>query len=226
MKRVLMGLSTAAMLAVGAAPAGAAPNIYHTISSTHADAEVVQTAGCEQTQIFVSSSVAKYASQPGPVNKQGLTAVFVRVTDLCAAAPTRAGTASAGGAVLFQADGQNFAPLVVDPRLTTASINTQLPGTDGNGNPVTISVSASWTAIGPLQHETSNIHNTYPGEGNVNATDNNLRRAAMADVTVTVEGRTASGTDSEAVLEQVKSRCIEVARPGAEGFYPCFGFPG
>ena len=32
--------------------------------------------------------------------------------------------------------------------------------------------------------------------------------------------------DTAAVLEQTKSRCIEVPRPGVEGFYPCFGFPG
>jgi hypothetical protein len=226
MKRLLIGLSTAAMVALVAAPAGAAPNIYHTISSTHGSATVVNTVGCELTEIFVTSSVAMYAAQPGPVNKQGLTAVFVRVTDLCAAAPAGVDAAAAGGAVLLRADGRNFAPLVVDPRLTTASITTEMPGTDGNGNPVTISLSASWTGTGPLQHETANTHDNYPGEGNVNSTDNILRRAATADVTVTVDGRTASGTDSNAVLEQVKSRCIEVARPGVEGFYPCFGFPG
>lgn len=32
MKRLLIGLITAAMVALTAAPAGAAPNIYHTIS--------------------------------------------------------------------------------------------------------------------------------------------------------------------------------------------------
>ncbi|MEZ5095877.1 MAG: hypothetical protein R2731_07010 [Nocardioides sp.] len=30
----------------------------------------------------------------------------------------------------------------------------------------------------------------------------------------------------EASLEQVKFRCVEVARPDIEEFYPCFGFPG
>ena len=32
--------------------------------------------------------------------------------------------------------------------------------------------------------------------------------------------------DPAAVLEQTKSRCMEVPRPGVEEFYPCFGFPG
>ncbi|MHA7180202.1 hypothetical protein ACX80J_08815 [Arthrobacter sp. MDB2-24] len=189
---------------------------------------MVTTVGCEQTEIFVSSSVAMYANQPGPVNKQGLTAVFVLVTDTCAAAsgPVSAAAGGGGGAVLFQAEGRNMAPLVVDPRLTTASIDTQLAGSDGNGDPVTIALSASWTATGPLQHDTAHNHEHFPGEGNVNATDNNLMRPATAEVSVTVGDFTATGTDTTAVLEQVKSRCIEIARPGVEEFYPCFGFPG
>ncbi|MFJ6028608.1 hypothetical protein ACIQCN_14200 [Pseudarthrobacter sp. NPDC092424] len=227
MKRLPVLLCTAASMALAAAPAGAAPNIYHTISSTHGSATVASTAGCEQTEVFVSSSVAMYASQPGPVNKQGLSAVFVRVTDICAA-PAGVVTAAAGGGgtVLFQAEGQNMAPLVVDPRLGVASISTDMAGMDGEGNPVTISLSATWTASGPLEHDTVHTHSNYPDEGTVNATDNNLRRAATADVSVTVDGMTAAGTDPNAVLEQVKSRCIEVARPGVEGFFPCFGFPG
>lgn len=174
--------------------------------------------GCERTEIFVSSMVGMFAAQPGPVNKQGLTSVFVRITDVCAA-PGR-------GVVLFQADGLNFAPLEADPRLTSASITTDIAGTDGDGNPVTISLSALWTGAGPLEHSTVSSHENVPGLGNVNSTNKNLSRAATASVTVTVNGLTASGMDSEAVLQQVKGRCIEIARPGVEEFFPCFGFPG
>ncbi|UVJ37918.1 hypothetical protein [Arthrobacter sp. CJ23] len=226
MKRLLTGLATAGLLALTGAPAGAAPNIYHTISSSHGSAAAVETVGCQQSEIFVSSSVAMFAAQPGPVNKQGLTGVFVRITDVCAEAPGEAGAAAGGGVVLFEADGQNLAPLVVDPRLNSASIATELPGTDGNGNPVTISLSASWTGTGPLEHDTVSSHENIPGLGNVNSTDNNLRRAATASASVTVNGLTVSGTDSNALLEQVKARCIEIARPGVEEFFPCFGFPG
>ena len=218
MKRVLIGLFTAAMVALTTAPAGAAPNIYHTISSTHGSAAMVETIGCERTEIFVSSMVGMFAAQPGPVNKQGLTSVFVRISDVCAA-PGR-------GVVLFQADGMNFAPLEVDPRLTSASITTDIAGTDGDGNPVTISLSTSWTGTGPLEHSTVSSHENIPGLGNVNSTDNNLRRAATATGSVTVNGLTAAGTDSNAVLERVKGRCIEIARQGVEDFFPCFGFPG
>lgn len=219
MKRLLIGLCTAAMVALTAAPAGAAPNIYHTISSTHASAAVVETVGCERTEIFVSSMVGMFAAQPGPVNKQGLTSVFVRVTDICSGVPGR-------GVVLFEADGRNLAPLDVEPRLTSASITTELAGFDGDGNPVTISLAASWIGTGPLEHSTVSSHENVPGLGNVNSTDNNLTRAATATVSVTVNGFTAAGTDTIAVLQQVKARCIEIARPGVEEFFPCFGFPG
>lgn len=217
-----------ALAPVVAAPAGAAqPRIYHTISSTHGSASIAVTQGCELTEVYVSSSKAMYAAQPGPVGKQGLTAVFVRVTDECASSPTLAvaPAAGGGGTVVFEADVQNSAPLVVDSRLTTASVTTDLPGTDGNGEPVTVHLAARWTGTGPLEHSTVSTH-THFGDGNVSSNDNNLRREATAWVSVQVAGRSVSGQTADALLEQVKSHCIEVPRPGAVDFYPCFGFPG
>ncbi|WP_115790516.1 hypothetical protein [Arthrobacter silvisoli] len=223
MKRLAAILAALVLLPLTAPPAGAQPNIYHTIYNSHGSANLDQTNGCERVEIFLSSSVAAFASQPGPVNKQGLTGVFVRVSDACAGI---AAAAAPGGSVLFQADGQNFAPLVTDPRLESASIATELAGTDGDGNPVTIRVAASWTGVGPLEHSTVNTHDHFPDVGNVSATDNNLRRAAVATLHVEAGPYSISGTDSNAVLERVKSRCVEVARPGVEEFFPCFGFPG
>jgi hypothetical protein len=211
------------MGSAGAAP----PRIYHTIGSTSASATVTTSQGCELTEVFVSSSKAMYAAQPGPVNKQGLTSVFVRVTDSCVPTGARVGAAAGGGGgpVLFEADAQNGAPLVVDPRLTRASVTTDLAGTDGEGNPVTVHLVAAWTGTGPLEHTLVSNH-AHSADGNVNATDNNLRRDASARVSVQVAGRSATGTDPGAVIEQTRSRCIEVPRPGVEGFFPCFGFPG
>jgi hypothetical protein len=222
MKRLAAVLAALALLPLTAPPAGAQPNIYHTIQSSHGSANVDQTNGCERVEIFVSSSVSAFASQPGPVNKQGLTAVFVRISDVCVAAAA----APPGSSVVFQADGQNFAPLTVDPRLQSASIVTDLPGTDGDGTPVTIHLAASWTGVGPLEHSTVSSHGNFPETGNVSSADNNLRRAAVAAVNVRVGQHSVSGTDPAAVLERVKSHCIEVARPGVEEFFPCFGFPG
>jgi hypothetical protein len=230
-KRALaIAAAVAIPLALGpvvAAPAGAAqPRIYHTISSTHGYAAMSVTQGCELSEVFVSSSKAMYAAQPGPVGKQGLTAVYVRVTDVCASSPTLGvAPAAGGGTVLFEADVQNQAPLVVDPRLTRASVTTDLPGTDSNGDPVTVHLVATWTGTGALEHSTVSSH-THFGDGNVSSTDNNLRRAATASVSVQVAGRSVAGQTTDANLEQVKSHCIEVPRPGAVDFYPCFGFPG
>ncbi|MEO7753571.1 MAG: hypothetical protein ABIS35_09170 [Terracoccus sp.] len=235
MKRVIAVATVLAaplvLLPLSTGSAGAAqPRIYHTIGSTSASAAIAATQDCQLTEVFVSSSKGRYAAQPGPVNTQGLTAVYVRITDTCARVG-RAVTAAAGGggAVLFEADARNGAALVVDPRLTRASVTTDLPGTDGEGNPVMVHLVAAWTGTGPLEHSTVSSHH-HSDDGNVNATDNNLRRDATARVSVQVTGQaarlSASGTDTGSVIEQSRSRCIEVPRPGVEGFFPCFGFPG
>lgn len=222
-------LATPLLLAsLTTAVAGAAqPRIYHTIGSTSASATLSSTSGCELTEVFVSSSKAMYAAQPGPVGKQGVTAVFVRVSDVCSSdgSGVTAAAGGGGGPVLFEADAQNGAPLVVDPRLTQASVTTDLSGTDGDGNPVTVHLVAVWTGTGPLEHTTDSSHTHY-GDGNVSSTSNDLRRAASAEVSVQVAGRSAAGTTTDAVIEQTKWHCIEVPRPGVEGFFPCFGFPG
>lgn len=218
-----------AMGLLAAGPAGAAqPRIYHTIKAADGLAFLDQTQGCERTEVYVSSSKAMYAAQPGPVGKQGLTGALVRVTDVCAVPPESPETAAptaVGGDVLFEAEGQAMVPLSVDARLTKASVTADLPGTDGEGNPVTIRLVASWVGSGPLEHSTVHNHVLY-FDGVVSANDNNLRREATAQVSVEVSGRSVSGTADEASLELVRSKCIEVPRPGVEGFFPCFGFPG
>ncbi|MFL4473004.1 hypothetical protein ACIPVK_03280 [Paeniglutamicibacter sp. MACA_103] len=221
MKRWLAVVAVLALAPLGAGPAAAAPNIYHTISSTHGGAYVAAEDGCELTEVFLSSSVAMYAAQPGPVNKQGLTSVFVRVTDTCGSVTAAAG----GGGVLFEAEAMNMAKLVADPRLRNASVSTTMEGTDADGNPVTVELNATWTGTGELEHTTISNPDHFP-DGNVVAVDNNLRRDAVAEVSVEVAGRSVSGTDEGASLELVKANCVEVARPGVEGFFPCFGFPG
>ena len=230
MKRLMAGAALACALVVsGALPAGAAPpRIYHTITSSHGSAVLDQTAGCERTEVFVSSSVAMYAAQPGPVGKQGLTGVLVRVTDVCAAAGRTGSVAPAAGGgapVVFEADGQSGARLVTDNRLRGASVTADIPATDDAGDPVTIHLHATWTAVGPLEHTTTHTHANL-GVGNVNTASNDLRRPVTAEVSVSVAGHSASGAASEALLEQTKFRCIEVPRPGVEDFFPCFGFPG
>lgn len=254
-KSVLAGLTVAALVPLAAMPATAGnPRIYHTISDTYGYAVVTeQLDECLLGEVFVSSSVGTYAAQPGPVNKQGLTGVFVRVSDTCATAPEGDVSVQAGGGggvVVLEVDGQlyddlrdgdlNGAALQVDPRLRWAWVATAIPGsatayTDGvPGEPydVVVQLGASWTGVGELEHTTAMSHVLFPEEGVVNSSANDLRRSAAAEVTVTVDGLSITGSDpgvdagGNGVLEQSKSRCIEVPRPGVEGFYPCFGFPG
>ena len=223
-------LTASGLFTASGAAAGTSPRNYPTIPSTHGFAAATQVVGCEQADVFVSSSVAMYAAQPGPVGKQGLTALYVRITDICSqqVPPTAVKPAAGGGGgtVILEVDLQNGARLMVDPRLNTASVTTRLTGTDAEGNSVTVDLTAHWTATGPLQHTTDRTHVLYPGEGVVTSTANDLRRPAEAQVTVTIGSRTITATTTDANLEQTKSHCIEVPRPGVEGFYPCFGFPG
>ena len=81
---------------------------------------------------------------------------------------------------------------------------------------------------GPGSGRWTHIYDRFPGEGVVSSSSNDLRRAADAVVTVRVGDRVdlRSVPAAEAVLERTKSRCEENPRPGVEGFYPCFGFPG
>lgn len=153
------------------------------------------------------------------------------MSDTCAKAASGAvqPAAGGGGTVLFSADGQSMTPLVADTRLTKASVSDVITGTDNAGRQVTITLDATWTGTGPLEHTTT--HNSgHFEDGNVAANDNNLRRAAVAAVAVRVVGEgtdlSVTGTDGQVVLERVKSMCIEVPRPGVTEFYPCFGFPG
>ncbi len=253
---LLAGLTAAALVPLSVMPATAGnPRIYHTISSTYGYAVVTQQLDeCLLGEVFVSSSVGTYAAQPGPVDKQGLTGVLVRITDTCATPPEGDVSVQAGGGpagvVVLEADGQlyddlrdgdlNGAALQVDPRLRWAWVATSIPGTATaytDGIPaepydVVIQLEASWTGVGELEHTTAVNHENFPDEGVVNSTANDLRRSAEAEVAVTVDGHTLTGFDpgqeagGSGVLERSKSRCIEVPRPGVEGFYPCFGFAG
>lgn len=255
MKRmVLAGLTALALAPLTVLPATAGPpRHYHTISATSGYAVVTeQLDECLLGEVFVSSSVGTYAAQPGPVNKQGLTGVFVRVSDICAEpeGDVEAAAGGGGGAVVLEADGQlyddlrdgelNGAALQVDPRLRWAWVATAIPGTataytdgvPGDAFEVVILLDASWVGIGELEHTTVVTHSNLQPDGVVNSTANDLRRVAEAEVSVVVDGWSVSGFDpgqdagGNAVLEQSKSRCIEVPRPGVEEFYPCFGFPG
>ena len=229
MRRPISGLVAGAVLALvvplaTAAPASAGPpRIYHTIRADLGYAVVDRTVGCTRTQAFVSSTVAMYAAQPGPVTKQGFTDVQVIVRDVCAA---RAAAVPGDGVVVAEYSGRAAVPLQSDPRLQQASVSASMRDVDDPSVPITVAV--RWTGIGPLDHTTTHIHDRFPGEGVISSSANDLRRDAAAVVTLRVGNRLSlrSVPAADAVLERTKSRCVENPRPRVEGFYPCFGFPG
>ena len=227
MSRAVIGavLGLVVPIVFAGAAVGATPRMYHTVKSSLGYAVLVQTVGCEQTEVYVSSSVGQYAGRRGPAVKQGLTAVYVRVTDVCAVAVTAGG--GGGAPVLFEADGQSPAALTVDPRLRWANVTADIPGTDQAGDRVTIALRASWVGTGELGHDPTHTHVRFPGEGVVSSTANDIGRDATASVAVRIAAQVdVQGSTTDALLQQTKSHCIEVPRPGVEGFYPCFGFPG
>jgi len=218
MNRARTGWLAVAVLAalplLGLGPAAQArPAIYHTITSTHGFASYSQTDGCLRTDAFVSSSDAMYAAQPGPVNKQGLTALAVTVTDVCA----RAG--GGGGVVVFDGMGMLDTPLVARPRLTLASVEATIPlADDVSGTTVEGRLWVSWTGIGPITHDTGHSHTRFPLAGIVNGHGNSWMRSATATVTVDVPGVTrVTGTSTDAVLEKVKAGCMEIRWPHYTG---------
>lgn len=220
MKRLIFAGVLALPFVVTAQASAAQPRIYHTITASLAQAEVSQTVGCRQVDAIVSSTVAMYAGQPGPVNKQGFTDVFVRVTDPCSVT-----AAAGGGNVLAEYEGSAPVPLTIDPRLRWASVSAAMRDRDTS---VPISVTVSWTGVGDLEHTTTHIHELFPREGVVSSSANDLRRQAGATLSLHVADVVAlqGVTAGNAFMEQTKARCMEVPRPGVEGFFPCFGFPG
>jgi hypothetical protein len=199
---------------------------YHTIVSVHGFASVTQDDGCLRTEVYVSSSDARYAAQPGPVTTQGLTALAVRVIDTCARARAAAG---GDGLVLFDGMGMVLeTPLQARPQLGRASVTAAIPlDDDVSGRTVGADLRVRWAGAGPLSHDTGHSHVRFPLAGIVNGHGNTWQRPATAEVTVDVDGVVSlTATASDAVLERVRSGCLEIRWPHYTGDSNwCFGFP-
>ncbi len=233
--RTLLPATVAALGLVAVAATGAVaspPRMYHNVSVESASLDTIAVVDdCLQQEIFVSSTAGHWVGRQSGSNRQeGPTAVFIRVIDLCAAGGTEGMTAAAappGGSVVLQVEAQAMIGLQTDQQLTYASVSGVLPGTDQEGNPVSVVLDARWTQAGALEHQTYSSHDNLP-EGTVSATSNEWSRPATAVVTVSVEGMTFHGVDPDSMVSRVKGRCIEVPKgsnPAPEEFFPCFGFP-
>lgn len=223
--RLLPALAAATILALPATASAATPAIYHTIDGRFASAYFTSLDGCFQTDVWVSSSAATYAPQPGvrnALNKQGLTSVQVFVYDTC--------QPMEGKHFPIVADwlGQGSDRLVAESRMRTAYLVATLAMTDSvSGDTADVPIDLSWQATGVAHPDTArNNHMRFEGEGVANTHDNNINLAAVAWGTVLLNGvNVAPEPDAGATLEQIKSACMEIAYPHWDGdTLFCFGF--
>jgi hypothetical protein len=226
-RRFLISLvAIGAALSMPVVALGSTPAIYHTISSNFAGAQFsTMLDDCLSVAAWVSSTDAKYAPQPGVgggVNRQGLTAVEVIIQDTCQPPVGK------GYPVLFDGFVMTFDPLQSSARLDTARLDLDLTLVDAvSGADVPVSVDLTWQATGPAHPETTpNNHSHFPFEGNVNTHDNNFLRPAVAFGSVIVDGvNLAAAPDESAMLQSVKSACMEIGFPHWQGdTLWCFGF--
>jgi hypothetical protein len=223
--RLLPALAAVAMLMLPATASAATPAIYHTIDGRFASAYFTSLDGCLQTDVWVASSAATYAPQPGlqqRLNKQGLTSVQIFVYDTC--------QPMEGKHFPIVADwfGQSPDRLDAEARMRSAHLVATLAMTDSvSGDTADVPIDLAWQATGAAHPDTvRNNHVRFPGEGIVNTHDNNINLGAVSSGTVMLDGvNVAPEPDGGASLEQIRSSCMEIGYPHWDGdTLFCFGF--
>jgi hypothetical protein len=221
MRRIVAAAGTLALLAA-LLPAVASAHVpesqYRVIAARNAYAAVFMTNGCYETQVWVSSSDGTYGGRPGPVSKQGLTSVDVIVYDTCQPAVGK------HPPVVFEAFGQDLTALGTTPRMTRAWVSASYETTDEvSGEPVSLEVSIAWQLDGELSHDTSHIHVPPSDQGVANSHENDLRGAAIAWGTLSVDGQVMElMPTTEAGLELIKGGCQVIVRPGQPSDLACY----
>jgi len=223
--RLLSALAAVTLLTLPATASAATPAIYHTIGGQFASAHFTSLDGCRQTDVWVASSAATYAPQPGVVdalNKQGLTSVQIFVYDTCLPLD--------GKHYPIVADwfAQSSDRLVAESRMRSAHLSATLAMTDSvSGESADVPIDLVWQATAAAHPDTvRNNHLRFAGEGIVNTHDNNINLSAVASGAVVLNGVNLSpDPDPSAALEQIRSACMEVGYPHWEGdTLFCFGF--
>lgn len=224
-RRLLAALAAVMMLSLPTIASAAPPAIYHTIDGRFASAYFTSLDGCLQTDVWVSSSAATYAPQPGvddTLNKQGLTSVQIVVYDTCKPMEGK------HYPIVVEWFSQTPDRLVAASRMRTAHLHAILAMTDSvSGETASVPVDLTWVATDRAHPDTvRNNHVRFPGEGIVNTHDNNINLPAAAWGTVWLNGvNVTPGADEGATLEQIKSSCMEIAFPHWAGdSLFCFGF--
>jgi len=223
--RLLLALGAMMTLTLPATASAAPPAIHHTIDGRFASAYFTSLDACLQTDVWVSSSAATYAPQPGvddTLNKQGLTSVEIVVYDTCKPMEGK------HYPIVSEWFSQTPDRLVAESRIRTAHLDAILAMTDSvSGDTASVPVDLNWAATARAHPDpVRNNHVRFPGEGIVNTHDNNINLPAMAWGTVWLNGvNVAPEADESATLEQIKSSCMEIAFPHWTGdSLFCFGF--
>jgi hypothetical protein len=219
------GFVAAVLLAGPSITTAGTPNIYHSITVTMASAYFVSQDDCLSTEVWISATDGQWASQGGGVTTGGDLAVSVRVVDTCAVAGSAIGPMAGGGGegvLLYDGFGRIAVPLGWSPRIASAWTEGSVELTDQlAGGTSRAWVSVTWSG-GPLTHETTPNNHGQCAAGEclpwmrdfevlVNTHDNNLHRDATATIELTIDGApVAFDPSSAAVIEQVKSACMEI----------------
>ena len=216
-RSLLSTILAVALLAVPAMAFGAVPEYQRVISSRHADAAVASVDGCLLSEVFLGSTDAVFGGRPGPVNKQGLTDVSMRVSDTCQEPVGK------GFPVVAMWQGQTLYPLHSTPRLTAGWIDAVIPVTDDvSGRTVPAHLVMRWTADGAFDHDPGHLHVRFAHVGVVNSHDNNWLRPAIAAGSLEIDGVTVIiGPTTEAHLSLVKYGCQTIIHPGSGADLDC-----
>jgi len=218
--RIFLALLLPAILLVslpGATSASVIEDYARVIRSRHAGATFTRLDGCLRTEVFVSAMDATFGSRQGPVNKQGLVGVFVARRDVCAEPGPK------GYPLVWAADASSLDRLSTTPQFGRAWVDATLPGTDLDGNPVSIGLSLRWSATTPFERSRVRGDAWLP-EGvkfgaHVHTFSHGLRADALAWGQLTVDGQAMTlPPTSDAQLEQVRYFCQVIQHPqgGAE----------
>jgi hypothetical protein len=203
-------------LLLTAAPTSAGASVIEdyarVIRSRHASAAFMQVDGCRQAEVFVSAMDAKFGTQGGRVNKQGLIGVLYLERDICAEPGPK------GYPVVYMADGQSLDRLGTSTRFGSAWARATLDGTDGDGNPVEIELNIEWSALEGFEKSRVSGNAWFPANGqrgaHVHTFSFGLRAPAAAWGEVSIDGEAISLSPTfDASLEQVRYFCQVIHHP-------------
>ena len=182
------------------------------IRSRHASAAFIQIDGCRQAEVFVSAMDAKFGTQGGRVNKQGLVGVLYLERDVCGEPGPK------GFPVVYMADAQSLDRLRTSPRFGSAWVQASMRGTDGDGNPVEIGLNMEWSALEAFEKSRISENGWFPVKAvrgaHVHTFSFGLRAPATAWGQVTIDGEAISLSPTfDASLEQVRYFCQVIQHP-------------